>query len=93
MNTVTNAGSFYFIANMNVKTVEGPCVVMTPCSVIGIEKIISLANFVSEITIGRREVITGDLHICMHPSVATLKGLHSKLIKTHEKFLVCKLKI
>ena len=32
MNTVTNAESSYYTANVNEKTEKGPCVAMTPAS-------------------------------------------------------------
>ena len=45
MNTVTNAESSYYTANMNEKTEIGPCVAMTPYGVIGLERVlIPVAN-------------------------------------------------
>ena len=35
MNTVTNAESSYYTANVNGKPEKGPCVAMTPYGVIG----------------------------------------------------------
>ena len=39
MNTVTNAESLYYTANVNGKTEKGPCVAMTPYGVIGPERV------------------------------------------------------
>ena len=38
MNTVTNAGSSYYTANVDETTEKGPCVTMTPYGVIGLER-------------------------------------------------------
>ena len=39
MNTVTNAESSYYTANVNEKTEKGPCVAMTPYGIIGPERV------------------------------------------------------
>ena len=40
MNTVTNASSSYYTANVDKTTENGPCVAMTPYGVIGLERVI-----------------------------------------------------
>ena len=39
INTVTNARSLYYTANMDEMTEKGLCVAMTPYSVIGLERV------------------------------------------------------
>ena len=39
MNTVTSTDSSYYAANTNTKTEKGPCLAMTPYSVIGLERV------------------------------------------------------
>ena len=39
MNTVTNARSSYYTANVDETTEKGPCVVMTPYDVIELERV------------------------------------------------------
>ena len=39
MNTVTNARSSYYTANVDETTEKGPCVAMTPYGVMGLERV------------------------------------------------------
>ena len=39
MNTVTNASSSYYTANVDETTENGPCVAMTPYGIIGLERV------------------------------------------------------